>query len=76
MRQTVVRHLGGTYPYREDRKEDFGTRAQELSAQDAAAASREMRERLEKVIFKFGWRHGITTDEARHLLLNTGVRLR
>jgi hypothetical protein len=46
-----------------------------VSANAAAHASSELKERIEKAIFKFGWRHGITTDEARHLLLNTGVRL-
>ena len=71
-RQTVVRHLGSTYL---NRNEDFGTRQQSHAANDAQLGSTELKERVDKAIFKFGWRHGITTDEARHLLLNTGVRL-
>ena len=39
----------------------------------AQQGSTQLRERLEKAIFKFGWRHNITTEEARHLLLNTGL---
>ena len=71
-RQTVVRHYGNLYL---NRNEDCGTRQFDLAAQDAQLGSATLKERIEKAIFKFGWRHGITTDEARHLLLNTGVRL-
>ena len=74
MRQTVIRHLitGNHYL---NRTEDASMRAHRLSAEEARAASAELKERIEKAIFKFGWRHGITAEEARHLLLNTGVRL-
>jgi hypothetical protein len=72
MRESVVRHSGTNYL---NRNEDFGTRQCRLAEESAHCASIELKGRIEKAIFKFGWRHGITTDEARHLLLNTGIKL-
>lgn len=44
--------------------------------EDAAkVASETLLEKLNSAFFKFAWKHRITEDEARHLLLNTGVRL-
>jgi len=72
MREAVVRHYGTqSYPGRAD----FGTRQFAEHVEDAIVGSEELLEKLNSAIFKFGWRYGITTDEARHLLLNTGVRL-
>jgi hypothetical protein len=58
-----------------NREYDVGLRQHTISAQEAELASRELLERIESSIFKFGFKYGISSDEARHLLLNTGVRL-
>lgn len=47
----------------------------EINVELSRLATEQLRQRMESVIFKFGWRHGIPTHEARHLLMNTGVRL-
>ena len=47
---------------------DYGDRVSEQG-------SRELRQSIEKQFRKFAWRYSITTDEARHLLLNTGIKL-
>jgi hypothetical protein len=71
-RATVVRHYGNNSI---SGRADFGTRQYDLATEAARSGSAALKERMESVIFKFGWRHRITTEEARHLLLNTGVRL-
>jgi hypothetical protein len=58
-----------------NRAEDASLRLHRRECEQNSTASQILRERMESVIFKFGFRHGITTEEARHLLLNTGVRL-
>lgn len=47
----------------------------ELNDDLSRLATEQLRLRMESVIFKFGFKHGIPTHEARHLLLNTGVRI-
>jgi hypothetical protein len=41
-----------------------------LSQGDAFRASNELRERMERAIFKWGFRHGIDHEQARDRLLN------
>lgn len=44
--------------------------------EDAARlASAALLERLNSAFFKFAWKHRISEEEARFLLLNTGIRL-
>lgn len=50
-------------------------RAEQANAASLTAAAAELRERLNRAIVLFARRHGISAEEARHLLLNTGVRL-
>lgn len=50
-------------------------RADQILASELSAAAAELRERIDNSISNFGRRYGISEDEARHLLLNTGVRL-
>jgi hypothetical protein len=71
MRESVVRHYGTHYLNREVNLH----RDVAVAEEDARQGSAALQERIERAIFKFGWRHGITADEARYLLLNTGVRL-
>jgi hypothetical protein len=72
MRETVVRHYGN---HSHSGRADYAMLAVQLAAEEARIGSIELKERIEKAVFKFGWQYKITTDEARHLLLNTGVRL-
>lgn len=55
-------------------------RVDELServfASQAAGGSRALLTSTEAAFLKFGSRYGISVDEARHLLLNTGVKVR
>jgi hypothetical protein len=43
---------------------------QRLLDESAAQASRELRERMDAAIFKWGFRHGIDREQARVLLLD------
>ena len=46
-----------------------------VTEEDAICGSEQLLQAIEKTVFRFGWRYKITSEEARHLLLNTGVRV-
>lgn len=68
------RRLDGEFHY-PGGHDNSGLKANDEAAREAEIGSQRLKEALNKAIFKFGFKHSITTDEARHLLLNTGVRL-
>lgn len=55
--------------------DNTGLKDRERFSDEAYHASRALREAIDKSVFRFGFKHGITADESRHLLLNTGVCL-
>ena len=60
------------YPHGHD---NTGLKSLHEAEEDAVRGSEMLFEKLNSAFFKFAWRHRITEEEARHLLLNTGVRL-
>ena len=52
-----------------------GTNSHLTAAYDAEVGSRSLNERIQGLFQKFAQKHGITKDEARILLLDTGVSL-
>jgi len=48
---------------------------QKLFIEDAEAGSKDLRKALYRATHGFAVRYGISVEEARHLLLNTGVRV-
>lgn len=71
----VLDRLYDTTNYLNWGNEHSGQDAFRRQEEQAARSSRELRDALNKAIFKFGFKYSITTEEARHLLLNTGVKL-
>jgi len=55
--------------------ENTGQDSFRRAEEEARIGSEALKEAIDKLTWKFAWRHGIEQHEARHLLLNTGVRL-
>lgn len=55
--------------------DNTGLQTQHAEEEAARLASKVLLEKLNSAFFKFAWRHRISEEEARFLLLNTGIRL-
>ena len=54
----------------------ISTERQEIARRaEYEGASTELRERIERMFWKFEWKHGLAEGEGRTLLLDTGVSL-
>lgn len=60
---------------REQEKPSSGEWTQKLAAADAEFGSKALRKAIYQTTQRFAGRYGISVEEARHLLLNTGVRV-
>jgi hypothetical protein len=70
----IYRRLDGNYTWPRGH-DNAGLKAQYEEEQAAIVASNILLEKLNSAFFKFAWKHRISEEEARFLLLNTGIKL-
>jgi hypothetical protein len=70
----IYRRLDGNYCW-PGGHDNSGIKAQHEAEDAAKASSDALLEKLNSAFFKFAWKHRISEEEARFLLLNTGIKL-